>query len=221
MLSVPFMQTARYVKEYRNEISDVEEDILLSIFNTSNNCLDDIVEKYDSSPDRSDNLKELYNKETDKETLIKYIKFWGKCLFKHPLTYIQAFLCLNYSWFTFESHHDNRYYNGICDTKIADLLPDMKNPSCFKEARNILNSIISIMSKIPFTSWLVEFSFYTWICLFAFIVMINRRKKAEIIALSPLFINYLICFVGPVAYMRYALPALVCLPTIILYSYHD
>lgn len=219
MLSVPFMQTARYIKEYKDEINADDEEMLLTLFSTQNNSLDDIVEKYDATPDRSDNVKERYNKETDTEVLKEYFKFWLKGLFNHPLCYIQAFLCLNYSWFSFENHHDSYYYNGIADSKISDILPGFENPQGFKPARNILYSTVNILAKIPFTSWIVEFSFYTWAYLICFIFMVIRKKKTEILAMSPVFINYLICFIGPVAYMRYAVPALVCFPTLIMFAF--
>lgn len=219
MFSIPFMQTARYIKEHKEEITFDEEKLLLTVFDTPNGSLDDIIEKYNAAPDKSDYVKGMYNKEIDKTELKQYFRFWISCFLKHPYTYIEAFLCLNYSWFSFDSHFDNRYYNGICDPNVSRLLDGAENPECFRTARNILSCIVSVLAKIPFTSWLVEFSFYTWAYLISFIFMVIRKKKTEMLAMSPVFINYLICFIGPVAYMRYAIPALVCFPTLIMFTF--
>jgi hypothetical protein len=35
----------------------------------------------------------------------------------------------------------------------------------------------------------------------------------------PIFVNYAICFVGPVAYMRYVIPMVACIPFVIFITF--
>ena len=219
MLSVPFQQTARYIQEYGSTLDESEQEAILKIFNTPNNSIQDIADNY--VPDRADAIKDWYNKEADGDDLKQYLKVWFKCFTRHPDVYIEAFLNLNYSWFTFDSRQDNRYYNGITDSNIEKMLPGVKNPDNLSSARNVLWYIIKILANIPFTAWLVEFSFYTWAYLLLFIIMLTKKRYQELLAVGMLYVNYLICFIGPVAYMRYAIPMVVCLPFLIILTFMD
>lgn len=219
MLSIPFQQTARYIQEYGDTLSTEEKDIILKVFNTPNHSVNDLAQQY--VPDRADIIKSWYNKNTSKNDLKNYLKVWANGLIHHPNVYIQAFLNLNYSWFSFDSKQDNIYYNGITDKNIQKMLPDVENPKFLSPIRQILSYFIGSLSRIPFTSWIVEFSFYTWVYLLAFILMFVRKKYKELLATGMLYINYLICFIGPVAYMRYAIPMIVCLPFLLILTFMD
>ncbi len=216
MYSVPFVQTARVLAEHPDEITEEEKDILLHIFTTKKGDVQEIAERYLSQPAKADRVKERFSKETGPEYMGQYRRLWLKWLTKYPSDYIQAFLNLNYPWFTVDSPHDNRFYNGITDETIAEMLPDMKN--LFVMPRRILGAFIIWLAKIPVLGWLVEFSFYTWAVLHLLIVMIIKKRKAEILTMGMVLVNYMICFVGPVAYMRYAFPTLCVLPMLLLFA---
>lgn len=219
MLSVPFQQTARYIQEYGETLNDEEKEIILRVFNTPNNSIEDFAEQY--VPDRADVIKDWYNREASGDDLKNYLKVWMKGLVRHPDVYVEAFLNLNYSWFTFDSRQDNRYYNGITDQNIQKMLPGVENPESLNGARNVLLYCIKTLANIPFTSWLVEFSFYTWVYLLLFVIMFVKKRYKELLAAGMLYVNYLICFIGPVAYMRYAIPMIVCLPFLLILTFMD
>lgn len=62
---------------------------------------------------------------------------------------------------------------------------------------------------------LFQFSNYTLIYLAALVLMIRRGKAVGIAAMSFYYFNYGVCFLGPVACLRYALPAIMALPTLV------
>lgn len=217
MLSVPFQQTARYVKEYKDEITPEEEDAILTILGGNQKSLDDIAKTY--TPDRSDAIKAFYNKFATTDDLVNYVKVWAVQLTKHPAVYVEAFLNLTYSWFCFESKWDIFYYNGITDKQISENFEGLKNPEALNFERSVVEQAINSCSKIPLVNCLFEFSFYTWIYVIAFIAMLIRKRHKELLACLPLFFNYAICFLGPVAYMRYALPMVVCTPFILFITF--
>jgi len=83
MLSVPFQQTARYVKYHADELSDEDIKTIDYVLN-----YDTLAERY--KPEIADPVKNEYNKYTKTKDLIAYFKIWFKGLVKHPETYIDA-----------------------------------------------------------------------------------------------------------------------------------
>jgi hypothetical protein len=217
MLSVPFQQTARYILEYKDEITPEEEENILAVLGSGDTTLDDIADSY--MPDRSDPVKSLYNKYATNSDLINYFKTWAVELKKHPAVYVEAFLNLNYSWFNFESRHDFVYYDGIIDENIPKYVSGLENPESLTDAKDALWQFVHLIAQVPLVSATLELSFYTWAYVVVFLAMLMRKKHKELLAILPIFANYLICFVGPVAYMRYVVPMVACLPFTIFITF--
>lgn len=217
MLSVPFQQTARYITEYKDEITSEEEDAILTILGGHEKSLDDIAKAY--TPALSDPVKKTFNKYAETDDLINYFKVWAIQLTKHPDVYIEAFLNLTYSWFCFDAYRSVYYYTGVNDEKIPQNFEGLDNPKSLTGERTIIDQAITGLTQIPLINCLFEFSFYTWIYVIAFIAMLIRKKHKELLACLPLFANYAICFLGPVAYMRYALPMVVCTPFVLFITF--
>lgn len=217
MLSVPFQQTARYILEFEDEITPEEKDSILTILGGGEVSMNEIAQKY--VPDRSDNVKGLYNKYATTDDLINYFKTWFAQLAKHPACYVEAFLNLNFSWFSFESNHDAIYYNGNTDETIPDYLEGLDNPEALDGARAAVSQMINMLDRIPIVSCLFEFSFYTWCYVAIFLAMLMRKRYTELLVCLPIFANYAICFVGPVAYMRYVIPMVACIPFVIFITF--
>lgn len=217
MLSIPFQQTARYIVEYGDDISPEEEEAILKVLPGKENAsLEQIAQKY--VPYISDDVKSLYNKNAQTEDLVNYFKAWFKGLTKHPDSYIQAFFSMNYSWFGFDSPKDNIYYVTL-DKNITEMIHGLNFPKKLAPVRAVVREGVHILDKIPMTSVLFEFSVYTWVYAIVFIALLRKKKYTELLAFLPLFFNYAICFVGPVAYMRYAIPMVACLPFVFVVTY--
>lgn len=217
MLSVPFQQTARYIKEYKDEITTEEEDAILTILGGHEKSLEDIAKAY--TPALSDPVKKMYNKYAQTDDLINYFKVWAAQLAKHPDVYVEAFLNLTYSWFCFDAYRSIYYYSGINDEKIPQNFEGLDNPKSLNGEKTIVNQVVLGLTQIPLINCLFEFSFYTWIYVIAFIAMLIRKKYTELLICLPLFANYAINFLGPVAYMRYALPMVVCTPFVLFIAF--
>lgn len=217
MLSVPFQQTARYLTEYADEVTSQEEESIRAVIGGGKLSLQDIADIYD--PDRADSVKGRYNKYATTDDLVNYVKTWVAQLIKHPGVYIEAFLNLDYAWFSFDSKHDNIYYNGVTDRTIPDYVEGLDNPESLDGERSILHQVILLLDKIPGISCIFEFSTYTWIYVILFLAMLMRKKYKELLACLPIFVNMVICFVGPVAYMRYSIPLVVCLPFVFFITF--
>lgn len=217
MFSVPFQQTARYIKEYRDEITPEEEETILRVLNTGG-TLDEIADLY--VPHRADMVKSRYNSRSTGTDLKNYAFVWGKQFFKHPGVYVQAYLNMAHCWFGMESMADNIYYMGV-DTYIQDMLEGVKSPESLLQGRYVVSGYTKFLDYCPLTSWLLEFSVYTWVYIVLLVVMVLRKKREAFLTSVMLFVNYLICLAGPVGYMRYAIPMVVCLPLVILLTFYS
>ena len=74
MLSLPFQMTARYVKNYEDEITEEEYIVLDKVL-----TMEDLVDRYD--PINADPVKDYYQKGEDSD-YVEYIKVWFKTGFK-------------------------------------------------------------------------------------------------------------------------------------------
>ena len=83
VLSVPFQQTARYVKYHADELHEKEIAVIDNILG-----IKDLAQRYD--PELADPVKNKFNKYTTDEELKEYFKVWFKGLINHPGTYIEA-----------------------------------------------------------------------------------------------------------------------------------
>lgn len=198
MLSIPFQQTARYVKYYGDEISEKDKKAIDKIL-----TYDTIVERYD--PELSDPIKNKYNKYATDDDLKDYFKVWYKGLLKHPGTYIEATINNVYGYFYPNSIKWYTYYSY--DKRITkDNLVDYS----YNNLQNLRDSLVlyqGIFPYIPFVGLISNIGFNTWILLIMGAYLIIFKKRQYLIVLMPLYASVLICIASPAnTYFRYAMP---------------
>ena len=140
-LSVPFQQTARYVKEHGEEVTEEEREVINAVLN-----YDRLAERYD--PDISDPIKGTYKDDDSK--LSAYIKIWFQMYLKHPVTYLEATISNSYSYFypNGESTTKPLVYNFITgDTRINTGYFDIHYTDQQGEMRNFLSGMLYVMKK--------------------------------------------------------------------------
>ena len=205
-LSVPFQQTARYVKYYGDEISIEDKKVI------------DKVLKYDSlamryKPEIADPVKNEFNKYTTKDDLKDYFIVWFKGLIKHPICYIDAFLENTYGYFYPNKH--NWYIYSSITSKYEDTGVFKYNFNNMYILRGILSGYGNLFPYLPLIGLLVNIGFSgIWLGILS-IYLISNKKYKFLIVLAPLYLSLLICFVSPVnAYFRYAMPCIFVLPVL-------
>ena len=204
MLSVPFQQTARYVKEYGNEITKKEKKIIDKVLE-----YDTIAKRY--NPERSDAIKNKYNKDATKEDLIKYFKLWAKQFLKHPNVYIESFLNNYYGYVYLERRNVEYIVEGIIveqDPRINQSgMFNYSYNSNFVEQRKNFETLIKVTETLPVLSWFSNIGLNSWMLLAMMAYLLYKKQYKNIVCLLPAYSIALIYFVSPVnAYFRYALP---------------
>ncbi len=209
LLSVPFTQTARYVHDYRDDISPEEEKAILGVLNGN---LDEIGKSYDK--ELADSIKSQYCKYATSDDLKAYIKAWLTGLKKHPDSYIQAYLNLHYGWFSFGGNKQVTYAN-IGDKHIDTVIDGFDNYMGKEAPRDLVDYALELLMKNPLSGALLEMATYTWIYVLLILYGLMKKRRNALLAASAAYFNYLISFAGPVAYMRYTVPMVCALPFVI------
>lgn len=205
-LSIPFQQTARYVKYYDKDLSKNDIKVIDKVLE-----YETLAKRY--NPTISDPVKNEFNKYTTKKELLAYLKVWFKCFFKHPLVYIEATLNNIYGYFSPQSTNWYIYYKY--DTRITEDKLVNYHYNNLSSLRLILSSFAQGFPYIPLIGLISNIGFNTWLLLGLTTYSIFKKKKEYLIVLSSLLISLLICVASPVnTYFRYAMPFIFIMPFI-------
>ncbi len=208
-LSIPFQQTARFVKYHEEDLTDEDKQNISKILD-----YDTIKTKY--NPKLSDPVKSTYNKYATKSDLINYAKTWFKGLCKHPFTYIDATLNNIYgyfdigdlNWYIYYKYDDRITENGLVDYHYNNLTT----------LRNILFVYGQSYRALPIIGLFVNIGFNVWLILTTSVYLIKQNKKKYLIILEPMFIAILFCILSPANnYFRYTLPFIFPMPFTVIY----
>lgn len=206
VLSIPFQQTARYVKYHDEDLSKAEKDIIDDVLGYS-----DLGERY--NPDLADPVKNGYNKYTTKDELKEYFGVWFNCFLKHPVTYIDATIANTYGYFYPEKH--NWYvYHRFDDRIVEDGFDYHYNG--LDVVRSVLSKFAIIFPFIPVIGLLSNIGFSVW-CLFIMTAyFVYSKKYREILLIVPSLVLVLTCVASPAnTYFRYAMPYIFAMPFLI------
>lgn len=206
MLSVPFQQTARYVKYHDDELTKKDKKIIDNILG-----YETLASRY--NPELSDPVKNQFNKYATSDDLKKYFALWFRGLIKEPVTYIDATINNVYGFFYPEKLNWYVYYNY--DTRITE--------DGFDYHYNGLNTSRAILSKfaigfpyLPVIGLISNIGFSVWVIFTLVGYLIYIKNYENIVTLSPALVLILVCVLGPAnTYFRYTLPFVFAIPLMI------
>lgn len=217
MLSVPLLQTAGYVKEYRSEITVEEQDAIMGVFEV--NTLSEIPDRYDSMI--SDRLKDVFAEYPDREQLTAYLKVWLKQLTKHPLVYLQVYWehCSGY-FDPFRKCYEDiiGWYTILDGQSRTDEYLDISFIAHRQGLRDGLENWSRLLYEFPLTGWLYHTGVYTWIMLGSLLSLIVGKRRRDLYVILPGIVVLLVCTVSPLnASVRYYLPVMAAAPVYVGY----
>ncbi|MCM1263644.1 MAG: glycosyltransferase family 39 protein [Butyrivibrio sp.] len=198
MFSVPFQQTARYVKYHEEDITEEQKQAINNILNYSS-----IAIRY--SVNLSDGVKGLYREDASKEDLIRYFKVWFEMLGKHPGTYIQATMNNYYSYFYpvgnklwHLSFGNSIIGMDIVNEQIVPLGMYFYYPESLEPYRNAYEHIEDLLVTFPPIAILMLPSAYTWTLILLFFYALRKKSKNAVAFLMiPCMIILVCCLLGP------------------------
>ena len=215
MLSVPFQQTARYVKKYDNEISSEDKEVIDNILRYN-----DLGKRY--KPEIADPVKNEYNKYATKEDLYRYFKVWLGGLKKHPVCYIEAFVNNTYAYL-YPSNDKWYLYYGKKNVINNKGNIDYHYIKPLQPLRNCLAAYGIGFRNIPVIGLISNIGFNTWIFLIMGVYfIIYKEKRKYLIVLLPHLISFAFCLLSPVNnYFRYPMPYIFAMPITIVFFLNE
>ena len=203
VLSIPFQQTARFVKYHEEDLTKKEIEAIDKVLE-----YDTLASRY--NPELSDPVKNKYNKYTTSEELRDYFSVWLSCLFRNPVTYIDATIANTYGYFYPEKHQWYVYYKF--DKRILEDGFDYHYNS-LSSLRNTLSSFAITFPTIPIIGWLSNIAISVWVVFLMTGYAIEKKNKIFFILMIPSLVLILTCVASPAnTYFRYAMPYLFSLP---------
>ena len=199
-LSIPFQQTALYVRKYKDELSQKEYEIINAVLPA-----DEIAELY--VPDRADAVKFRYKQEATGEELLNYFLLWFRQFFKHPDIYFQALFAIT----------DGYYYIGseraILSLDTGLRIAGASTPEWVLNFQEKEQNFWAFLVHIPVIGYFFCNAIFTWITIFTFFYCIYLRKNKWLLILVPVFLNLLVCMLSPWnGVLRYMLPVIFSFP---------
>lgn len=213
MYSVVFQQLARAIKENGDSwMSTDEKECVEYVLQVDD--VKDLPEYY--NPQHADSIKGRYNVETDDEMLSRFLKVWAHGFIEYPVTYLDSFFTNTYPYYSlYSSSRDFKFYynnpksGGSSNEYYVDQLSIMRLP------RRGVAKIYQFICKAPVTSLITTMGFSAFLLYFGLIqIMMNKKYKYLFIYLFAA-LNYLISFLGPVAYYRYGVPFAFLVPLLL------
>ena len=210
-LTMPFRQTSAVVVNFEDSLSEEESAVLHELF-----VYENIPEMYSISTENADPLKGQFDPWAPREAIFRYMKVWLALGLKHPLTYLNVFLCSNtryydpflgpfrdiYGWFGIEQAD---YVNqGVFDIHY--------NPET-KAVRSALINLVNGLPLLPLTSLFYSLGFNAWLMIFCLAYQLRKKIQGIIIPLLPGIMTFIMVQHSAVnGFFRYMLPLLITLP---------
>ncbi len=215
MLSIPFQQTARYVKEAQEDITEEEAEVIGEVLDYKS-----LGERYDANI--SDPVKETYSKEDSK--LPAYFKVWFQMMWKHPSIYAQSFISNYYQYF-----YVGNYFMQLPSYSRSSVLMEDTNgrlgtevfyPQVRDGLRERYAELLEDISSLPIISFMRMPGIYIWICLLCLFYVIRKRSLTAFVFCMPVLLHILVLITGPTNgyYGRYEFPMFIYLPMVVIFT---
>ena len=211
--SIPMQQTARYLKEYPDDVTKEEAKAIDGVLK-----YDEIADLY--NPELSDPVKATYRGgHITMAKLKRYFNAWFSMFLRHPGVYIEATLHNSYGYY-YPFHNCTAQSSYRFYTVNEPLIEESDYHQIFSaETRNQLKRYADLWSQIPGLAQICNAGTYTWIVILLLGYLIYRKRWKGILVLAAPALNVAICIASPVnGLLRYAFPLMACMPAVIFWG---
>lgn len=221
MLSVPFQQTARYLREYPDDVTASEKKAIDRILD-----YDVLAENYD--PELSDPVKNTFRfKDNDEDSKLDgymkdYFKAWLSMFRRHPAVYVQATLNNIYSYN--DPFHIGRAQQGVYRFYIDKGYKKKAGIDVHYVGSSKIQYMFRIYDELwmraPGLGLILSAGTYTWLTLLLMGYLLVKKQWKKLLIFAIPVLNILICVVSPVNGMiRYMWPVMTIMPMLLWWSF--
>lgn len=187
-LSMLLQQTARYARDYGDEVTFEEYEALNAVLE-----YDTLAAEYEGW--RTDPIKDNFREEADGEQLRTYLEVWFGQFMKHPDCYIEAFCNLNYP-LIYPEYRFGRYQDlVVVDETIWGF--SFEPFRITKLVNDLWNDILSVLEKIPIYSLLENVAAHIWLLIICIAWNIKNKKYQNLFVFMPCILVAGVCCLSP------------------------
>lgn len=209
-LSLPLMQTARYVKYCPEDVTEEERQII------------DQVVDYDQLPEAyrehlGDYVKGLYR--GDGKALARYFTVWLRQGLRHPEVYFSATFNNVYGYFYPGARETSMgiymQYDPVSDAPVQLFSLPEETAARRAERLDKLSDFILAFENFPLFYPVCNGPVQVWLALYLALAALCQRRARLLVLLVPSVVSVLICVAGPTFFhngLRYALPVIFANP---------
>jgi len=226
MLSLPFQQTARYVKYFPQKVTQDEKMAINAVL-----AYELLGKRY--NPNLSDPVKNTFKHSSTKDQRIAYLKTWARMFWKEPRIYFEATIANKYELFYPEGRFGGFYLYGSFSERAMKQINDdavskggiafnFHHPKGLKNYREKYEQLREKISRLPVFNFLRLASTYIWVLILMFFYTLRQKNIKAIILLAPCIMLLLIVIAGPCSgsYVRYIYPYIVTFPFLFVFLMH-
>lgn len=214
-LSFPLQQTARYVKEYGDEVTEEEKEILSSVME-----YEKLAETY--NPWISDPVKNLFYKPTAQQ-LKDYLTVWAKQFTKHPFVYFKATVNQNYHLLYPYVPNTTMFIFRLDDPVAMEVQENVLGHTQFHDVEPVaslkapLKAFYTACFYFPVLNVLSHPVFYVtgliWLSMFS----LYRKRFQWLLVSVPLWCSVAVVVLAPLVDPRYVFPVIYSMPVMLAY----
>ncbi len=216
-LTMPIRQTSAVVVEMEDSLTEEESAVLHELF-----VYEKIPAMYAESFQNADALKGQFDPWAPREAILRYMKVWAGLGLKHPLTYLNVFLCSNTRYYDpfLGVHRDIYGWFGIEQAEYVNKgLFDLRYDPAFGGLRTVLTNIADGMPRLPLTALFYSLGFSAWVMIFCLASLLRKKVRGIIIPLLPGLVTFIMLQNSAInGFFRYMLPLLIPLPVCIAWT---
>ena len=197
MFSVPFQQTARYVKYHPKDVSLSEKAVLSKVLD-----YDGLAKNY--TPLIADRVKGYADKGRTVDYII-YLKVWAAQLLRHPYTYMEAFQAMLSGWFSFWEYDplmDMNWHSQLDKEIMPGWVPI--RPAFAKKTADVVQNVYHAIYRTPVWGGVLSYGLYA-VLLPAFALATalrnwNNQSVKYYLAVIPVLLSVVLgCWLAPVS----------------------
>ncbi len=210
-LSLPFQQTALYVKKHGDEVTPDEYRAINRVLSVR--ALPELYEERSSDP-----VKRTYKpdfRRTETRDLKNYFAAWARMFFKHPMTYVHAFFNASSQYLSFVPYQVSLPSRINFRTEWLDT-DELTRMSAVENAADML--LYTFLWAFPYLAMLFSCAFYVNLTVLCALYVRSRKRPVDLTPLLPSAISILVCVASPVnGLLRYAMPVIAVMPLVAAY----
>lgn len=204
-LSLPFQQTARFVSEHKERISEEDRERI-------DRVLDYYAVEHFYNPMLSDPIKNTY-KNPPIGDLLRYFGVWGRQFMQDPACYLQATLIQNALLFDPQTYNLAIFSDDPIPEDIAQAMK-IEVPTISQKLKRVQHGLHMLLMGLPFAAQLNSLGFYCIVLVCALTIAGKNRVRRMGILFYPLAGTLLFLPFGPCIQNqdRYGFPIIYLMP---------